>query len=253
MIRSRPWFTLYKYKGLQHLTERTDSKKYVLAACLKCDVDNVSLRTGYPEVKKSRKLISTARKSNSKCKVKVSDKKVVKQKVKRKCYTPEAIKNTVKVVNEGLSPRKAGVMYSVPHVTMFRRLKNPNAKTSGPPTVLTSQEENDRETIELAPETTNQLHTVDNGILREIIKPTNQRSIISEEEATKEKSRKPKRIFKSQEPEKLPVVGTSEEWLRIQAEKEQEKKIKEEKLAKKKELQEKKKQLAEEKRGYRMK
>ncbi|XP_031788848.1 uncharacterized protein LOC116417885 [Nasonia vitripennis] len=46
----------------------------------------------------------------------------------------------------------------------------------------------ERETIELVPETTKKLHTVDNGILREIIEPTNQRSLVSEGEATKEKS-----------------------------------------------------------------
>lgn len=46
---------------------------------------------------------------------------------------------------------------------------------------------------------------------------------------------------------KLPVAGTSDEWWKLQCEKEQEKSRKEEKIARKKELQEQKRKLVEEK------
>lgn len=49
---------------------------------------------------------------------------------------------------------------------------------------------------------------------------------------------------------KLPAVGTSEEWWKIQMEKEQAQKLKQEQIAKKKLLREEKKKLAEEKKKY---
>ncbi|XP_031783002.1 uncharacterized protein LOC116416882 [Nasonia vitripennis] len=68
--------------------------------------------------------------------------KVVKQKIKRKCYPPEAIKEAMKAVNEGASLRKAAAMHGVPSATLCKKLKNPESigKKGGPSTVLTAEE-----------------------------------------------------------------------------------------------------------------
>lgn len=49
---------------------------------------------------------------------------------------------------------------------------------------------------------------------------------------------------------KLPAAGTSDAWFQLQLEKENQKKLKEEKLVQKKQLQEEKKKLAQEKKKF---
>ncbi|XP_066590532.1 uncharacterized protein [Prorops nasuta] len=102
-------------------------------------------------VKKVKSTVKSEVKFGVKSKViKISEKtgskrNVSKKKVKRIQYAPEDLKKAVLDVEKGMSYRKTSNKYGVPVTSIHRAMKNQDqaSKKSGPPTVLSPNEESD--------------------------------------------------------------------------------------------------------------